>query len=137
MLGLIIHRVYKMFYWFAGDGFRCSSVLCLLIILLGKSSSLDSNSPQIKPYVIWKYYQSWKHLLTEKNSFQCLVNQIILMRLVLFLQVTVIGDGSHKAEDISMHYLNDYSSLLTSGQRQHPLGYIQDSCDRLIASLEK
>jgi hypothetical protein len=31
MLCLIIYRVYKMFDWFAGDGFRCSSALCLLL----------------------------------------------------------------------------------------------------------
>ena len=29
MLWRIIHRVYEIFYWFAGGGFRCSSVLCL------------------------------------------------------------------------------------------------------------
>ena len=27
---LIINRVYKMFDWFAGGGFRCSSALCLV-----------------------------------------------------------------------------------------------------------
>ena len=29
MLCLIIHRVHKMFDWFAGNGFHCSSALCL------------------------------------------------------------------------------------------------------------
>ena len=33
MLCLIIYRVYKMFDWFAGDGFRCSSALCLFWFL--------------------------------------------------------------------------------------------------------
>ena len=32
-MGLIIHRVNKMFDWFAGDGFRCSSALCSLVFL--------------------------------------------------------------------------------------------------------
>ena len=36
MLCLIIYRVYKMFDWFAGDGFRCSSALCLFQELPGK-----------------------------------------------------------------------------------------------------
>ena len=34
MLCLIIYRVYKMFDWFAGDGFRCSSALCLFFEFL-------------------------------------------------------------------------------------------------------
>ena len=33
MLCLIIYRVYKMFDWFARDGFRCSSALCLFLVL--------------------------------------------------------------------------------------------------------
>ena len=33
MLCLIIYRVYKMFDWLSGDGFRCCSALCLFIDL--------------------------------------------------------------------------------------------------------
>ena len=36
MLYLIIHRVYKMFDWFAGDSFRCSSALCLLFLCVAQ-----------------------------------------------------------------------------------------------------
>ena len=36
MLCLIIHRVYKVFDWFAVDGFRCSSALCLFYYLKKK-----------------------------------------------------------------------------------------------------
>ena len=38
---LIIHRVYKMIYWFAGGGFRCSSMLCLLYFLLSMSLATE------------------------------------------------------------------------------------------------
>ena len=34
MLWRIIHRMYKMFYWYTGGGsFRCSSVLCLFLTI--------------------------------------------------------------------------------------------------------
>ena len=33
MLCLIIYRVYKMFDWFSGGGFRCSSAVCLFFFL--------------------------------------------------------------------------------------------------------
>ena len=41
MLCLIIYRVYKMFDWFAGDGFRCSSALCLSVSPFVKKLTMD------------------------------------------------------------------------------------------------
>ena len=37
MLCLIIHLVYKMFVWFAGSDFRCSSALCLFYYYLSST----------------------------------------------------------------------------------------------------
>ena len=51
MLCLIIYRVYKMFDWFAGDGFRCSSALCLSFTFLNFCFFSE-----LSPFFIFHYF---------------------------------------------------------------------------------
>ena len=47
MSWLVIHLVYNMSYWFAGDGFRCSSAVCLFWVFF--NDFLKPLEPRYEP----------------------------------------------------------------------------------------
>ena len=94
MLWLIIHWVYKMFDWFAGGGFRCSSAFCLFVIFFWSHLLKTLHDPMwicINPAILYKYNVSliWKFRGSILTHSGCSVTFFeVLFHLIIWIMIT-------------------------------------------------